>query len=129
MRNTFNTVRKYTWNKWTKPLILFAIVIGLKNHLQKNVNQAHQSMDFAWNIDDLHTRQLLNFVTVAGEFDNKVQRGIHEKTGLNINSDLPHTQNIFLWAKNYPSIESKKAAVENIRKEASSPILIYTDFE
>lgn len=86
-------------------------------------------MDFTWNIDDLHTRQLLNFVTVAGEFDNKVQRGIHEKTGLNINSDLPHTQNIFLWAKNYPSIESKKAAVENIRKEASSPILIYTDFE
>jgi len=42
---------------------------------------------------------------------------------------LPNTKNIFLWAKNYPSIEAKKGAVEKIRGEADSPILIHTDFE
>jgi|GEM_PF-2669613 len=88
-------------------------------------------MDFAWNIDQLHTRDLLNYLVVSGQFDNKYYRKIHEKSGIDVDlfDNLNHTKNIFLHAKNYPSIESKKNAIKKIREQANMPILIHTDFE
>lgn len=118
-------------SKIAKFLLIAGLIVWLKNYQQTRANQEHSSMDFAWNIDQLHTRDLLNYLVVSGQFDNKYYRKIHEKSGIDIDlfDNLNHTKNIFLHAKNYPSIEEKKKAIADIRKQSNMPILIHTDFE
>lgn len=114
-----------------KRVTIAAVLIWLKWYQQDRVNQDHAAMDFARKIDDLHTRDLLNYLVVSGEFDNAWFRKIDEYTGIDsdIADDLNKTKNIFLWSKNYPDLDSKKQAVKEIRIRASSPVLIHTDFE
>ena len=127
------SINKPSWfvKNIAKFFLLASLVVGIKNYYQKEVNQEHASMDFARNIDQLHTRDLLNYLVVTGEFDNKYYRKIHEKSGINVDifDNLNQTKNIFLHAKNYQTIDEKKKAIEKIRSDAGMPILIHTDFE
>lgn len=122
---------KWHLNKVGKWLTVATILVWLKSYQQERVNQDHASIDFAWKIDDLHTRDLLNYLVVSGEFDNGWFRKIDEYIWINpdVADDLNKTKNIFLWSKNYPDLDSKKEAVIDLRQKASSPILIHTDFE
>lgn len=130
MKKLFNKPSWFVKNT-AKFFLIAWLIVGIKNHYQKETNQEHAAMDFAWNVDQLHTRDLLNYLVVTGEFDNKYYRKIHEKSGINIDifDNLNQTKNIFLHAKNHKTIEEKKLAVEKIRSEAGMPILIHTDFE
>ena len=85
-----------------KRATIAAVIIWLKWYQQDRVNQDHASMDFARKIDDLHTRDLLNYLVVSGEFDNVWFRKTDAYLGINpdIADDLNKTKNIFLWSKN-----------------------------
>lgn len=116
-------------NKWTRTIILATLFILFKQHLQDKVNEHHQQLDFARNVDEMHTRQLLDYVVTVWEFDSKFGRKAHQVSWLHLLWEQHSLKNAFLWSKNYPSVESKKKAVERLREEADWPILVHSDFE